>query len=136
MSNEFNIRTTNNKLFYITINKSYKQIEIPPGCYKYTQLNDEVKNQLIRNGDDCNWCTPISFTQNNATLKIDLKLQKGFQIDFTKEGTFRKLLGFDSRIVDGENNTSDFKPDIRSTIDNIKDELLPCICCNQNVDSM
>ena len=43
---KFNIKYNNNKLFYTTPNKWYKQIVIPPALYEYEQLNDEVINQL------------------------------------------------------------------------------------------
>ena len=118
MRDEFNIKNTNNKHFYFTPYNLLKRIEIPPGCYEYSELNEEVKVQLINNGDACTWYSPISFIPNNATFKIDLKLEKGFLIDFIKQETFREPLGFNARIVGGENITSDFKPDIRSSIDN------------------
>ena len=47
--NDFNFTNNNNNLFYITPTRKRKHIVIPLGLYEYVDLNNEIKNKLIKN---------------------------------------------------------------------------------------
>lgn len=80
-----NIDKTNNKLYY----GSNEVLEIPEGTYELQDISDYLKSEI----KDC----LIKVQCNNNTLKTLIYCTK--DINFTKEGTFRRLLGFNKQIL-------------------------------------
>lgn len=80
-----NIDKTTNKLFY----GSNNVIEIPEGTYELQDINDYLKSELRD--------ASIKLQCNNNTLKATLYCTK--DINFSKENTFRSLLGFEKQIL-------------------------------------
>ena len=65
---------------------SWTTLTFTPGIYDYEDLNSVLSNEL---GAD-----KITIFFNQSTFKVLIKLESGFQIDFSKSGTLNELLGF------------------------------------------
>lgn len=82
----------NNKIhYYKTKGKDNKysdiqEIQLPTGSYEVDDINDVIQNELGKN--------VIAISGNNNTLKTELKSL--YYIDFGKEGSMGRLLGFPS----------------------------------------
>ena len=96
----FNITSSNNKFKYYN-NTTWKEITVEPGAYNIVDINQIIKHHMKENGDKTDDSTPINITPNYNTLKSTIELKDGFQIDFTIEESLREILGFDSKIVQG-----------------------------------
>lgn len=81
-----NIDETNNKFYY-----GSEIIEIPEGTYELQDISDYLKSEIKG--------ASIKLHCNNNTLKTTIHCTK--DIDFEKENTFRRLLGFDKQILKG-----------------------------------
>lgn len=82
-----NVDKSNNKFYY----GSNEVIEIPEGTYELQDISDYLKTEI-------NDAT-IKLLCNNNTLKTTIFCTK--DIDFSKEGSFRRLLGFNKQILKG-----------------------------------
>nr|AUH25521.1 ORF 6 [Spodoptera frugiperda]DAC81445.1 TPA_asm: penton [Spodoptera moth adintovirus 1] len=81
-----NIDETNNKFYY-----GSEIIEIPEGTYELQDISDYLKSEIKG--------TSIKLDCNNNTLKTTLYCSK--DVNFEKENTFRRLLGFDKQVLKG-----------------------------------
>ena len=73
-----------------------KIVEIPTGSYEIANIANEIRRQV---GEEA--YNGMSLERNDATLKAVFKLKPHFRIDFTQPSSIRSILGFDSRIVGG-----------------------------------
>ena len=91
-----NIDLSNNK-FHYNNGIEDKVISLDTGCYDVKDLNQAVqaRDPLGAIGDD-----NINLTLIESTGKCLITLKNNYKIDFTKEKTFRNLVGFESKIVD------------------------------------
>lgn len=80
-----NITEKNNKFYY-----DDKVITIPVGCYEISDIDDYLKTYMPKGS--------ISLMPNNNTLKVEIKSE--YKIDFEREGTIARLLGFNKRILE------------------------------------
>ena len=104
----YNITELNNKL-YCHNGIKWTTKTLPPGNYNISTLN----NMLNKN---------ITLKHNDATGKINIKLDNNFKIDFTKDDSFAELLGFNKKIFDKENQTGAFRSDFSP----VKDYAIYC----------
>lgn len=82
-----NIETGVNDKFY---HGEGKVVTVAEGAYEIEDLETTLKAAV---GKD----VELELKPNNNTLKANIKCSE--QIDFTKDGTFASLLGFDSKIL-------------------------------------
>ena len=87
-----NIVKDKNDKFYYLVNDVLKTLTFTKGAYKVNNINaiiqQKVPNESIK----------LVVDQDSARCKIFLK--QGYKIDFTRNDTFRDILGFDAVIVD------------------------------------
>ena len=95
-----NITEGNNKLIYSTdIGRTWKTITIPEGSYELNSLREEIF-RLIGS-------KPFNIDVNLNTFNSIIEIPShDFKIDFTKKGTIRHILGFDSLILTKGRNVS------------------------------
>lgn len=80
-----NIDKSNNKFYY----GNNEVIEIPEGTYELQDINDYLKSEIKD--------AAIKLRCNNNTLKTTIFCTK--DINFIKEDSFRRLLGFNKQIL-------------------------------------
>ena len=103
-----NITESNNK-FYYSENNIVKEIIADSGAYEIKDYDFMIKSKLA------NEHNPINITLIPSTGKVLITLADGWKIYFDKENTWRKELGFNSRVLDKPINISDTIADIVST---------------------
>lgn len=105
-----NITTANNKIrvqFDDTITPATYDLELDPGLYDLEHLNSSIQRALSNAGGLVDGVTLIP---DVSTEKVVIKYRQFYQIDWTISGSFREILGYDSRIspVGGFSPTDDF----------------------------
>ena len=97
---------------------------------KFHKNNEEVYKQISNNHDISNISQlPIKIEANESTLHSIINIEANYSTDFRKENTFRKILGFDSKVQYSGYNYSDKKLNF---IDNDKIHL----CCDSIIGSI
>jgi len=81
----------NDKLYYIE-NNVEKSLPFASGAYEVEDINSFIQKNIP------NESIKLSMEKGNGRCIVQLK--DGFKLDFTKENTFKKILGFDGVIVD------------------------------------
>eukprot|EP00732_Lithocolla_globosa_P000007 Lithocolla_globosa_v1_NODE_1_length_16663_cov_42.954359.p7 type:complete len:248 gc:universal NODE_1_length_16663_cov_42.954359:5625-6368(+) len=112
----FNINTGVNDTIKYYNGSTWKTVVINPGIYALTDINAYLKAKILANGDDE---TKVNIAPNYNTLKCDITLTSGYQVDLQSSvSALHVLLGFDSQIVtttkSGENAV-----DITAGVDSI-----------------
>ena len=100
----------NNRLYFSTENSIDENIiDIPTGSYELSDLESFLVKELCRRGcipNSENKTSYFSLKPNNNTLKCELASK--FRINFTKQDSLGKLLGFTERILNpNEEHQSD-----------------------------
>lgn len=91
------VKDKNDKL-YFSLNNVMDSITIEQGRYGLDSLDRELSRQLSVKGYDKDL---IRLKGELSTNKVVITFKgSNVKIDFTKTNTFRKILGFDSKIVD------------------------------------
>ena len=106
-----NVTSSNNQFKYSTDGGNiWKLVTIETGAYQVEELNDEIQRLMAENGD---WDSTgkvyyITISPNLSTLKsvIDIT-HPDYKIDFTIPNSLRSILGFESKILSNDRNTSD-----------------------------
>ena len=92
----YNITNTNNKFRYKTPTSALTTITLPNGNYGVSDLNSYISNYLLGIGESA---SGIKFVGNYNTLRVDLTLETGFQVDFSVGvGSFQALFGFNAQL--------------------------------------
>lgn len=87
--------------YYSPESEEWIEVTIPNGNYNFQQLSNYVTAVVKANeglsGDDP---APFEIVPNYPILKVEIVINtEGYKVDLT-EGNFRKLLGFDAKIVE------------------------------------
>ena len=108
-----NLTEANNKFFYSEANSNIiKEINADTGAYEIKDIDHMVKNKLaIKKDED----SPINITLIGSTGKVVITLADGWKIYFDREKTWRKEVGFESKVLDKPINISDSLADIVPT---------------------
>ena len=121
----YNVREQyKNNIFIYTNNTTtnpiiWNQIIFKDGIYTCDQLNELIRNQIIKDSKAYSSDNPgINFKMNYSISRVFIELAQNFGIDFTKND-FRKLLGFESKILKNS-EYGDLVPDITNSIDDIQ----------------
>lgn len=102
-----NVDKTNNLFHY----GKDKVVEIPIGSYEITNISDFLMNQLVNDKANVNDKISLRLAANLNTLKCEIVCNES--IDFSKQHSIGKLLGFKKRIlIPNVLHTSDFPVDI------------------------
>ena len=88
--------TEENNMFYYSPDK---ELKFQTGAYDIEDINKYIQNFI----PDEN----IKIDLNKSSGHVLIKLKNGYKIDFTKNKTFRKMLGFDANILDKPLNISE-----------------------------
>jgi len=94
-----NITEKKNNLFpYSTDDgKTWKIIALNTGAYELTAINNEIKRQLIANGDSD---SAITITANVSRLTSIVSIENpSYKVDFSVPGTIGSVLGFEAVVV-------------------------------------
>ena len=92
-----NIDEKNNVFVYPHDNaNSWAKIKIPVGSYEIDDLNNTIHFEMEKRGhhDEINNEYYINISANSNTLKSDLIIEQGYQVDFNKKNSLAKVLGF------------------------------------------
>ena len=114
----------NNNTFYYTNDTTANPINWTPitfidGIYTYDQLNEIMRDQIVKDSKAYSSDNPgINFKMDYSISRVYIELATNFGIDFTKN-SFRKLLGFESKILKNS-EYGDLVPDITNSIDDIQ----------------
>ena len=104
-----NINGENNMFYY---NK--EKIQFAFGAYEIKEINNVIASHFKSDLEN----SPIIFEPQISLNKVKMIIKKGNSVDFTKEKTFRKLLGFESKVYnEGEHiaeNIANIQNDIHS----------------------
>lgn len=92
------IEGENNKFIYShDKGTTWNEIKLGTGAYDISNINDFLMENIIDNNIQSE--RPISIEANPNTLRSVLKItNENYQVDFTNNNTFRKLLGFEQKI--------------------------------------
>ena len=101
----FNIRRDNNTFRYYD-GSEWIDLRIPIGAYNIDDINKYIKRQL---SDE----ESITIEPNFNTLRSELILKDGYQVDFDIDNSIGSVLGFDKRAV-ATTTSSDHLVDITS----------------------
>jgi hypothetical protein len=109
-----NITEANNKFYYSTdTGKTWTTLTIEKGAYELKQLSDEINRLMAekKHYDNSNPTHPkyyFNIGVNLSTFKSYIDITNPtYEIDFTKDNTFRGLLGFNSKKLKAGYNKSD-----------------------------
>jgi hypothetical protein len=102
-----NVTGSNNKFYYVTPENQAKTLTLESGAYEIDDYGKYI-NYLIGEKSE----EKIKIWVDKSTAKTMIKLATGYKIDFTKENTWRDMLGFDSVILDKPLNISPKMADI------------------------
>jgi hypothetical protein len=98
-----NITEENNKFKYSADNgTTWKIITLDKGSYELAAINDEIKRQMILNGDYDNTNNEfyINITANVSELKCIVDITNiSYIVDFTVENSIGPTLGFQSVVI-------------------------------------
>ena len=92
-----NIRNTNNKFYYIE-NNTPKSITFTDGAYDVVDINSIIQKKIPNES--------IKITLDISSGRSTIELKPNFKVDFTKNDTFRDLLGFESIVIDTTTRSS------------------------------
>ena len=100
-----NITIKNNIFLYSADNgKNWKTIALDTGAYELAAIDNEIKRQLIANGDSD---SAISITANVSRLTSIVNIKNPFyKVDFGVENSIGSLLGFGAVIISNGYNES------------------------------
>ena len=121
----YNVREQyKNNIFTYTNNTTtnpiiWNQIIFKDGIYTYDQLNELIRNQIVKDSKAYSSDNPgINFKMDYSISRVFIELAPNFGIDFTKND-FRKLMGFENKILKNS-EYGDLVPDITNSIDDIQ----------------
>jgi hypothetical protein len=108
-----NITEKNNK-FYYSIDKgvNFITLTIEPGAYELKQISDEINRLMVKEKHYDSTTAPpkyyFNIGVNLSTFKSFIEITNpSYEIDFTKDETFREILGFNSKKLKTGYNVSD-----------------------------
>src|SRR5277367_4352436 len=94
-----NITQGKNNLFPYSVNngKTWKIIALNTGAYELAAINNEIKRQLIANGDSD---SAITVTENVSRLTSIVSIEdSSYKVDFSVPNTIGSVLGFDRVVI-------------------------------------
>ena len=101
-----NIITGVNDKMYLTVPRALDDaltayiLTIPQGLYDLSGLNQAVLRELSNQGAKIAPTNTLNLSPDDATQRVELELYYiGSSVDFTQNGTFRNILGFNSQII-------------------------------------
>jgi hypothetical protein len=101
-----NITASKNNIFTYSNDNgtTWKTITLNTGAYELQAMNDEIKRQIIVNGDDEN---ALSITANISRLTSIVNIENpSYKIDFSEDKSIGSILGFDKIIISHGYNES------------------------------
>jgi hypothetical protein len=96
------IEGKNNEFKYSTVRgEAWKTITLSTGAYELNAINNEIKRQLIANGDSE---TAIDINADVSTLRSIVNIDNpNYQVDFSGPNSIGSVLGFETVIGHGYN---------------------------------
>ena len=94
-----NITQGKNNLFPYSVDngKTWKIIALNTGAYELAAINNEIKRQLIANGDND---SAITVTANVSRLTSIVSIENpSYKVDFSVPNTIGSVLGFDTVVI-------------------------------------
>ena len=70
-----------------------KVLTFTEGAYEIKHINEIIQDRIIDSNNPSN--IPIQIKVNHGSGRCEITLKPGYKIDFTKDDTFRNILGFD-----------------------------------------
>ena len=105
-----NINGENNMFYY---NK--EKIQFTFGAYEIKEINNVIASHFKSDLEN----SPIIFEPQISLNKVKMIIKKGNSVDFTKEKTFRKLLGFESKVYKEGKHIAENIANIQNDINSI-----------------
>jgi len=116
----YNITKDNNIFVYsLDQGETFKNLEITPGAYEIKEINSEIQKILGEKN--------ISISPHVSTGKVIMKLSANLVVDFSREKSLHKLLGFEKKIYKGDNISENL-----ARITNVLDINIECDLVNGN----
>jgi len=115
----FNVSSenNNNNFRYSRDNgATYSTLIIPDGNYSLDNLNTKINALIFTDGGVKN---SIVFSANYNTLRVELTLASGYQVDFIANNSLKSLLGFDSFIYTSPFTSAPNPANITNSVDAI-----------------
>ena len=112
-----NIDRTNNNFKYSSDDGStWKNIDIPEGCYEIEDINQCIRRIMKENNhyDAANDRYFIELKPNKNTLRSVLNIAENYKVDFTTRNSIRSVLGFNKKEYAAGYNESENIVDIIS----------------------
>ena len=110
--------------------RTLNSILINPGAYELKEIDSEIKNRTGLKES-------ISIQPQISTGKVIMTLGENVVIDFTKENSLSKLLGFEKKVYkDGINKSENFANITNITDINIECDLVNGHYSNGNLDNI
>jgi len=113
-----------NNLFYYSLDAgaTYEApVEIPTGAYEIDSISDVIETELIKRTHTTapdSGVSLITITGNASTLRSEISVSNtDIYVDFTKANTIRKILGFNSAVLQGDLKF------VSDTVANIKNDI-------------
>ena len=89
-----NIKEGKNNVFKYYNGEVWKTIELSTGSYELTSINDEIKRQIIANGDSE---SALDITANVSTLRSIVTINDpNYSVDFGVPNSIGSVLGFET----------------------------------------
>jgi len=105
-----NIISKKNNIFRFSLDGgfSWKEIEIPTGCYTITKLNNELARIMKANNYPLDVSKGFEFNAIKSRVRTIVLIKNSMmQIDFSRSNSFGKVLGFNSIIKDTYNESQE-----------------------------
>jgi len=94
-----NISVNKNNIFTYSTDDgvSWKAVALNTGAYELQAINNEIKRQIITNGDDG---SALNLTANISRLTSIVTIEKPtYKVDFSVVNSIGTLLGFDAKVI-------------------------------------
>ena len=95
---------------------SFSDLVIPDGNYSLDNLNTKLNSLIFTNGGIKN---SIVFAPNYNTLRVELSLASGYQVDFIPNNSLKNILGFNAQIYSAPFTSAPFPANITNSVDAI-----------------
>ena len=95
-----NIVKDKNDKFYYLENDILKTLSFTECAYEVKDINVNLQIKLPNKSNETKLDSPIKLIVDQGTGRCRIILKQGYKIEFTRNDTFRDILGFDAMIVD------------------------------------
>ena len=92
------IKDKNDKLYYSTPTNENKRLTFTEGAYEIENINEIIQKRILDYSNPTG-PAPIQITLNHGSGRCEITLKPGYKIDFTKDDTFRSILGFETILL-------------------------------------